>query len=267
MFQHELTQSVIASDTVAVLSQDTLSKLYQVSPLELYMPGIENRLDTLISVTQLANTNGGWDTGLIAILIAGLALLTNAVLAYVGYRQHEIINQKELSFASGYTFVQVNRTPPEGTQLTEYVANYIRLFLRFTNTGDTAIDDVWIRFPDNLKIVVASSNGNNLDVRVLRLSEPLLPHKRKTFYFDEELFFQGNAELTSNTETSFRIAFKNPKEKQYSEIEVPFKVSRQVTNVGSTYKLSMDNAIKLDNGNIITLDEQDFNSLPRRKAT
>lgn len=76
------------------------------------------------------------------------------------------------------------------------------------------------------------------------------------------MFFSGNAELVENTESSYKVAFKGPKEENYSILDIPFEVSRQQSTVESSYKLSMDNAIKLENEDIETYSEADFDELP-----
>lgn len=248
-------------DTTGVA--DSLSSgLPPTSSFEVYVPGLESRIDTLITVGEAVQADGGSGKSIFALIISGLALLVSATLAYFNFQQYRIINRREQSYAAGYTFIQNKQTPPQGTPLEEYVARYIYLYLQLTNTGDVAIDDIWIKIPHNLKIVTPSTEGKDFHVRVLRVREPVLPEERITLFFDDELFFQGNAELVENTESSFTIAFKGPKEDAYSVLDIPFKVSRQQSTVESSYKLSMDNAIKLENQDVETFSEVDFDELP-----
>lgn len=176
-----LMQASSPADTTSIA--DSLSSALTPAPsLEVCVPGLENRMDTLITVGEAVQADGGSGKSIIALIISGLALLVSATLAYFNYQQYQIINRRERSYAAGYTFVQNKNTPHPSVQLKEYVAKYIRLYMQLTNTGDVAIDDIWIKTPHNLKIVTPSTEGKNFHVEVLRVREPILPEERITLF-------------------------------------------------------------------------------------
>jgi len=210
-------------------------------------------------VTNAENENWG-----LAIWISLLSAAGSLALAFFAWKQYQVVTNREASYLTVNTFVERISTPPPHTSTKQYVKNHIELYMRMFNTGDTAIDDIWIALPRGVSISVPTTQGRNFDLEVFRIKRAIMPGDRMTVKFDGDYFFGQNISFAADQKHEFTVAFKNPKESSYHTIRVPFKIREQEDNPEVDYEISVENGIKVVDQDMHPRERSDFDSLPKQ---
>ncbi len=226
-----------------------------IKGLNANMDSLKNRFDTLHIKVENESLEKNY-----SLIISIVSLIFGFILFIIALRQFKIILVNEKSFLAGTTYIEIvnNLYLNNEIDLLQHGAN---LFLELTNTSKNAITDIWIKFPDclKLKIEFLLPEHRILPIKYAHIDKVILPERNFVILFDKTYLF-NNLSLEEGSST-ISIKYKGLKEKKYKMFNFDFSIKNQQSHVKSEYVIGSPNVLKLENGQLIAYEDRDWNNV------